>query len=185
MIVRRLAIAAAGAGLLGIAAIAPWERLAVRQDPRRFLEDARDRLRAAGSPRLPEAERREAFRRWIEDVVDLERAAAEVVGAPWETTAPERRQEAQARLAAFLAERYALAAPRIAVASLEIAAIDEDWPVGLRARVRASVAGRAPVEIEIRLRETARGWRVSDVVLEGVSVLRQTVREIGPPRPSA
>jgi len=184
MIVRRLAIAAAGAALLGLVAVAPWH-LFNRSDPRRFLEDAHDRLRAASSPRLPDVQRREAFRRWIAETVDLETAAAEVVGTAWETTPPERRRDAQARLGDFLADRYALAASRIAVTSLEIIAIDEDWPVGRRARARATSPGRAPIEIEIRLRETATGWRIADIVLEGISVLRQTVREIGTPRPAA
>jgi len=71
------------------------------------------------------------------------------------------------------------------VTPLEIVAIDEDWPVGLRARARAADPGRAPVGIEIRLRKTAAGWRIADVVLEGVSVLRQTAREIGMLRPAA
>jgi ABC-type transporter MlaC component len=185
MIVRRLAIAVAGAGLLALAAVAPWGRLLVRPDPRRFLEDARDRLRAAGSPRQGEAERRAAFRRWIEETIDLEAAAAEIVGAAWAQTPEARRREAQDVLAGFLADRYALAASRIAFTALDLVAIDEDWPVGLRARARASAAGRAPVEIEVRLRETSQGWRISDVLLDGVSVLRQTVREIGAPRPSA
>lgn len=123
MIARRLAIVAAGAALLGLIAVVPW-RLLNRSDPRRFLEDARDHLRAAGSPRLPDAQRRDAFRRWIAELVDLEAAAAEVVGAPWETTPPERRRDAQTRLGDFLADHYALAAPRIAVTPLEIIAID-------------------------------------------------------------
>jgi ABC-type transporter MlaC component len=185
MIVRRLAIAVAGAGLLALAAVASWSRLLVRPDPRRFLENARDRLRAAGSPRQGEAERRAAFRRWIEETIDLEAAAAEIVGAAWAQTPEPRRREAQDVLAGFLADRYALAASRIAFTALDLVAIDEDWPVGLRARARASAAGRAPVEIEVRLRETSQGWRISDVLLDGVSVLRQTVREIGAPRPSA
>jgi ABC-type transporter MlaC component len=183
MIVRRLAVAAAGAGLLALVAVVPWSRLFGRRDPRRFLDDAGRRLRAAGSPRLGEAERRIALRRWIEETIDLEAAAAEVVGPAWTETPEPRRREAQDVLAGFLADRYAFAAPRIASASLDLVAIDEDWPVGLRAHVRAATAGRLPVAIEVRLRETPRGWRISDVLIDGVSLLRQTVREIGAPRP--
>jgi ABC-type transporter MlaC component len=36
----------------------------------------------------------------------------------------------------------------------------------------------------VRLRETKRGWRISDILIDGVSLLRQTVREIGAPRPA-
>jgi len=116
--------------------------------------------------------------------VDLKIAAAERVGALWEMTLPERRRNAQTWLDDVLADRYALAVPRIALTPIEIVAIDEDWPIGLRARAQAAASGCAPVEIAIRLRKTAAGWQIADVILEGVSVLCQTMREIGAPRPT-
>jgi hypothetical protein len=125
MIVRHLAVAAAGAGLLALVAVAPWSRLFGRRDPRRFLDDARDRLRAASSPRQGEAERRIALRRWIEETIDLETAAAEVVGPAWTEIPETRRREAQAVLAGFLADRHAFAAPRVASAALDLVAIDD------------------------------------------------------------
>lgn len=148
--------AAAGAG-------GPTEALRTRVDQAlRVLGDAELRGR--------EEERRRRLRQLADEIFDWSEAARRALGRHWRDRTPAEQQEFVGLFADLIERTYR---SRIEQYSGERVAWDGEQVEGDQATVRTRVVtpqgSDAPVEY--RLHRTPGGWRVYDVVIEGVSLI--------------
>ena len=104
---------------------------------------------------------------------DTEQTARLVLGAHWRSATPAQRERFAAALYRTLLSTYAGAVAEWTSERLRILPLRGDLAAS-QATVRTEVArlGAAAVIVDYRLRRTAEGWKIFDVVVDGVSYVR-------------
>jgi phospholipid transport system substrate-binding protein len=104
---------------------------------------------------------------------DIEYAAHLVLGAHWRSATPEQRQQFAVALYQRLLRTYAGAVAGWTADRVTLLPLNSD-PAALQVTVRTRVrdSGGAMVPVDFRLRQTAEGWKIFDVIVDGVSYVR-------------
>jgi phospholipid transport system substrate-binding protein len=104
---------------------------------------------------------------------DAEYTARLVLGAHWRAATPEQRERFASALYWNLLRTYAGAVAEWTPDKLRILPLRAD-PAALQAVVRTEVArpGASVAAVDYRLHRTAKGWKVFDVIVDGVSYVR-------------
>jgi phospholipid transport system substrate-binding protein len=104
---------------------------------------------------------------------DIEYAARLVLGAHWRGATPNQRQQFAVALYQRLLRTYAGAVARWTADRVRLLPLSSD-PAALQVTVRTQVTNSsgAIVPVDFRLRQTAEGWKIFDVIVDGVSYVR-------------
>jgi phospholipid transport system substrate-binding protein len=104
---------------------------------------------------------------------DMEYAARLVLGAHWRSARPDQRQQFAVALYLRLLRTYAGAVAGWTADRVRLLPLSSD-PTALQVTVRTQVtnSGGANVPVDFRLRQTAEGWKIFDVIVDGVSYVR-------------
>ena len=147
-------------------------------DPQSVMADVATRLFAALDGNRAELRRNpDAVYPIVEQIVfprfDLEYATQLVLAQHWRTATPEQRQHFTAALSHALLRTYGNALVDATADRLKVLPFRGDpseSQVTVRTQVTRSSGGVIPVEY--RLHKTAQGWKAFDVVIEGISYVR-------------
>jgi phospholipid transport system substrate-binding protein len=104
---------------------------------------------------------------------DMEYAARLVLGPHWRSATADQRQQFAVALYQRLLRTYAGAVAKWTADRVKLLPLSSD-PAALDVTVRTQVtnSGGALVPVDFRLRQTAEGWKIFDVIVDGVSYVR-------------
>lgn len=104
---------------------------------------------------------------------DREYAARLVLGQHWRGATPDQRQQFAVALYQRLLRTYAGAVAEWTADRVKLLPLRSD-PAALQVTVHTQVTGSggAIVPVDFRLRQTAEGWKIFDVIVDGVSYVR-------------
>lgn len=103
---------------------------------------------------------------------DFTRMTALAVGLPWRTASAEQKQKLVAEFQNLLVRTYSSALSRVTDQKLEYKPLNlkpEDTRVIVSSLLKQS--GAAAITIDYRMAKLAEGWKVYDVVVDGVSLI--------------
>ena len=104
--------------------------------------------------------------------VDFEEAARLAVGRSWRQATPEQRERIVKEFRAMLVRTYAAAIDAYRGQTMEVLPVrmkPDDTDVTVRNRYLRP--GAPPVAIEYQMHKTPAGWKIYDIVAEGVSLV--------------
>ena len=155
------------------------------QPPAEFIAEAAGTLAAAVSARRPDLE---ADRRQREALVDelllprfdLETACRLILGEHWRAAGmPERRRFVEAFYRYLLAS-YGDALPGFGPETITVLPGQDAAPgTSTRVRTRLRMADGESFEVDFYQRSDERGWRIVDVIVEGISYIRTYRSDFG------
>jgi phospholipid transport system substrate-binding protein len=104
---------------------------------------------------------------------DMEYAARLVLGAHWRSATAQQREKFAVALYQRLLRTYAGAVAGWTADRVKLLPLNSD-PAALQVTVRTQVTNSdgAIVPVDFRLRQTAEGWKIFDVIVDGVSYVR-------------
>jgi phospholipid transport system substrate-binding protein len=104
---------------------------------------------------------------------DREYAARLVLGAHWRDATPEQRQQFAASLFRRLLRSYSAAVAEWSADRVKLLPLRSD-PTALQVTVRTQVTDsrESIVPVDFRMHQTADGWKIFDVIVDGVSYVR-------------
>jgi phospholipid transport system substrate-binding protein len=138
--------------------------------PDRFVEALADRvLTALADPAEPATQRLRRVDTLVAGSFDLDRIARIALGRYWRTAPEDQRREFVSLFKAYVLNSYGRRFNDYAQRRLRVAAAK---PAGEDVKVESYVeGGGTPIRLDWRLAWTDQGWRVLDVMVEGVSLL--------------
>ena len=104
--------------------------------------------------------------------IDFREAARLALGRSWARATPEQRRQVVAEFRAMLVRTYASAIDAYRGQTLQVLPVrmkPADTDVTVRNRYLRP--GATPVAIEYQMHKTAQGWKIYDIVVEGVSLV--------------
>ena len=140
-------------------------------DPVAFLQAFSDRAIAMlADDSLSKEQRAREFRSLLRSGFDMERIGRAVLGRYWRSATPQQRAEFLQLLEEFVVLFYADRLSDYSGETLRTgkARVRGDRDALVRSRVLSP--DRPAVAVDWRLRRTAEGWRIIDVMIEGVSM---------------
>jgi len=161
------------AALLGIALPAPAQVLGPEELVRRVTQEVLDAIKS--DAQLAAGDRQKMLKLAEDKVlphVDFEEATRLAVGRSWARATPEQRKQVVAEFRAMLVRTYASAIHAYRGQTLQVLPVrmkPADTDVTVRNRYLRP--GATPVTIEYQMRKTAQGWKIYDIVVEGVSLV--------------
>jgi len=161
------------AALLGIALPAPAQVLGPEELVRRVTQEVLDAIKS--DAQLAAGDRQKMLKLAEDKVlphVDFEEATRLAVGRSWARATPEQRKQVVAEFRAMLVRTYASAIDAYRGQTLQVLPVrmkPADTDVTVRNRYLRP--GATPVTIEYQMRKTAQGWKIYDIVVEGVSLV--------------
>lgn len=126
--------------------------------------------KALNDPKLGPAERRREFREILTRNFDLPVIGRVVVGRHWRDMNEAQRAEFQKLLSDYIVALYAGRLEEHAKGRLVVESADPVGDGDRLVRSRYEPASGPPAAVDWRLRQASGGWRVIDVVVEGVSL---------------
>jgi phospholipid transport system substrate-binding protein len=146
--------------------------------PREVMEDVSKRMFAAldGNRAAIRKDAKEVYR-LVDQILlprfDTEYAAELVLAQHWRTASPEQRKHFGRSLYGALLRTFSGALTDVTADRLKLLPYGGD-PAALQGIVRTQVtrSNGAAVLVDYRLRRTADGWKVFDVSIEGISLVR-------------
>lgn len=139
-----------------------------RAAPDQLVRDVTQRIVTLAE--APAGQREREIDRLLADSVDVERLARAVLGRHWRTADAAQRQRFVSLLAPYLRATYGSRLGEAAGYRLELG---EPRPISagdMMVPGKASRADGAPIAVDWRVAQTPEGWRILDVVVEGVSM---------------
>jgi len=140
---------------------------------RRVTQEVLDAIKS--DTELAAGDRRKVLRLAEEKVlphIDFEEAARLAVGRSWAQATPEQRAKIVAEFRAMLIRTYSSAIRAYSGQTLNVLPVrmkPDDNEVTVRNRYIRP--GAPPVTIEYQMRKTPAGWKIYDIVAEGVSLV--------------
>ena len=159
--------------LLGFVIHATAQNLGPEELVRRVTQEVLDAIR--GDADLAAGDRQKVLRLAEEKVlphIDFEEAARLAVGRSWAQATPEQRARIVTEFRAMLIRTYSSAIQAYSGQTLNVLPVrmqPDDTEVTVRNRYIRP--GAPPVSIEYQMRKTPAGWKIYDIVAEGVSLV--------------
>lgn len=168
MILRRTV--AAAALILVLAALGPIAPAAAAADPTAMINDLGNEALEVLGKNVPPGEREARFRQLFHQDFDVPGIARFVLGRYWRTATPAEQQEFVGLFSEYIALAYS---NRLAEYSGETLKV-----LGSRAEADGSLVqseivrpnGAPPAKVDWRLSRTDGGYKISDVIVEGISM---------------
>lgn len=174
-------IRAGGVTLLSLALAA----FATAQPPAEFIAEAAGVLAASVATRRVDLEADRRQREALVDelllpMFDLETACRLILGEHWRAArVPERRRFVEAFYRYLLAS-YGDALPRFRHETITVLPGQDAGPgTSTRVRTRLRMTDGESFEVDFYLRHDERGWRIVDVIVEGISYIRTYRSDFG------
>jgi phospholipid transport system substrate-binding protein len=159
--------------------------LASPEAPSEFIAETAGALATAVAARRVELDTDRLAREALIDELllpkfDLETACRLILGEHWRAAeVPERRRFVAAFYRHLLAS-YGDALPRFGPQTITVLAGQDDVPgTSTRVRTRLRMTDGKSFEVDFYLRRDQRGWRIVDVIAEGISYLRTYRSDFG------
>jgi phospholipid transport system substrate-binding protein len=168
-IIRHLACLGLGLAIIGGAFIAPAR--AAEPGPEKFLGAlAREAVAVLSDDGLDQAARTAAFRKLLRRGFDLPAVSRFVLGRYWRRASIMEREEFSQLFEDYVVATYGRRLGRLGGDVLRVSGQRADGRNGAIVHSRIS-AGQGPaIKVDWRLRHGAEGWRVVDIMVEGVSL---------------
>ena len=166
-VLRRIA-----AGLTIAIALAAAPAMETAANETTFIQSLADQAIAALSDQSISLEARESrFQRLLRDGFAMRKIGRYVVGRYWKAMNPDQQGEYQALFAAWILKSYSAQLGGYSGQKFEIYRTAKAGSKGLFVRTRIVRPGVAPLRCDWRVRKFKSGYKVVDVVIEGVSML--------------
>ncbi len=141
------------------------------EDAAQFVRGFGDQAIAMLSdPALSPADRERAFRRLLTDSFHLELIGRFVLGRHWRRASDEERDEFQRLFEDYVVASYARQLGNYAGEQLVIEGGHVQGDLGALVSSRITRPQGDPIQVEWRLRRAGEGWRIIDVMVEGISM---------------
>ena len=142
--------------------------LAATNDPASVVGDLGSRAIAAMRNGDTVADQQERFRQLFRQYFDVEACARFALGTYWRTATALQRQEFVGLYEDYVVVGYSTALRALGGASFDVLGIRSDKE-GVIVSSRVQMNGRAPIGVDWRLNPTNHGYKVSDVIVNGIS----------------
>jgi phospholipid transport system substrate-binding protein len=143
--------------------------LAVTNDPGRFVGDLGSRAIAVLQSGDTAAAKQEQFRQLFRQYFDVEACARSALGTYWRTATTLQRQEFVELYEDYVVASYSTALRALGGASFEVLG-SHSGSEGVIVSSRVQInGGGAPIRIDWRLNPTDHGYKVIDVIVNGIS----------------
>jgi phospholipid transport system substrate-binding protein len=157
--------------LLAVATIAASAQLRAADDAAGFISDLGQRTVQLLAAKAPENEREAKFRAIFEEGFDIPTISRFVLGGYWRTASEAQRQDFTALFETYVIRAYAVRFNDYGGEQLKVtAARTEDEDNSMVQSVIARPSGAPPIKVDWRVNRTAKGFKITDVVVEGVSM---------------
>ena len=157
--------------LLAVATIAASAQLRAADDAAGFISDLGQRTVQLLAAKAPEKEREAKFRAIFEEGFDIPMISRFVLGGYWRTVSDAQRQDFTALFETYVIRAYAVRFNDYGGEQLKVtAARTEDEDNSMVQSVIARPSGAPPIKVDWRVNRTAKGFKITDVVVEGVSM---------------
>jgi phospholipid transport system substrate-binding protein len=142
--------------------------LAATNDPASFVSDLASRALAPMPNADTTAARQERFRQLFRQYFDVEACARFALGTYWRTATTLQRQEFVELYEDYVVVSYSTALRALGGASFGVLGSQSDRE-GVIVSSRVQINGGAPIRIDWRLNPTNHGYKVTDVIVNGIS----------------
>ena len=142
--------------------------LAATNDPASFVSDLASRALAPMPNADTTAARQERFRQLFRQYFDVESCARFALGTYWRTATTLQRQEFVELYEDYVVVSYSTALRALRGASFEVLGSHSDRE-GVIVSSRVQINGGAPIRIDWRLNPINHGYKVTDVIVNGIS----------------
>ena len=157
--------------LLAVATIGAPAQLRAADDAAGFISDLGQRTVQLLAAKAPENERDAKFRAIFEEGFDIPMISRFVLGGYWRTVSEAQRQDFTALFETYVIRAYAVRFNDYGGQQLKVtAARTEDEDNSMVQSVIARPSGAPPIKVDWRVNRTAKGFKITDVVVEGVSM---------------
>ena len=165
--IRRLILLSAFALFFSIIGGTP-RALAATNDPASVVGDLGSRAIAAMRNADTVAAKQELFRQLFRQYFDVEACARFALGTFWRTATTLQRQEFVELYEDYVVVSYSTALRALGGASFGVLGSQSDRE-GVIVSSRVQIDGGAPIRIDWRLNPTNHGYKVTDVIVNGIS----------------
>jgi phospholipid transport system substrate-binding protein len=142
--------------------------LATTNDPASFVGDLGSRAITAMRNGDTVADQQERFRQLFRQYFDVEACARVALGTYWRTATALQRQEFVGLYEDYVVVGYSTAPRALSGASFDVLGSQSDRE-GVIVSSRVQMNGRAPITVDWRLNPTNHGYKVTDVIVNGIS----------------
>jgi phospholipid transport system substrate-binding protein len=156
-----------------LAVILPLAAAPVRaaDDSAGFIADLGQRTVKVLASKLSERERETQFRAIFDEGFDVSAIARFVLGQYWRSATDAQRQDFVALFEAYVVHAYAVRFNEYAGQQLQVIAARPEGDASSLVQSRiAQPSGAPPLKVDWRVGKTANGYKINDVVVEGVSM---------------
>jgi phospholipid transport system substrate-binding protein len=142
--------------------------LAATNDPASIVGDLGSRAITAIRNGDPAAANQTRFRELFRQYFDVEACARFALGTYWRTATAVQRQEFVELYEDYVIAGYSAALRALGGASFEVLGNRSDKE-GILVSSQVQIPGRAPIRVDWRLNSTNHGYKVTDVIVNGIS----------------
>ncbi len=157
--------------LLAVSAIAASAQVRAADDAAGFISDLGQRTVQILAGKASENEREAKFRAIFEEGFDILAISRFVLGGYWRTASEAQREDFITLFEAYVIRAYAVRFNDYGGEQLKVTvARAEDEDSSMVQSTIARPSGAPPIKVDWRVSKTARGFKITDVVVEGVSM---------------
>ena len=156
-----------------LAVILPFAAAPARatDDSAGFIADLGQRTIKVLSSKLSEREREAQFRAIFDEGFDVPAISRFVLGQYWRSATEAQRQDFVALFEAYVVHAYAVRFNEYGGQQLQVTASRPEGDASSLVQSRiAQPNGAPPLKVDWRVGKTAKGYKINDVVVEGVSM---------------
>ncbi len=156
-----------------LAVILPFAAAPARatDDSAGFIADLGQRTIKVLASKLSESEREAQFRAIFDEGFDVPAISRFVLGQYWRSATEAQRQDFVALFEAYVVHAYAVRFNEYAGQQLQVTASRPEGDASSLVQSRiAQPNGAPPLKVDWRVGKTAAGYKINDVVVEGVSM---------------
>ena len=171
---RRSSLAAIVSALAVGVSAAPFAALAsdIAQQARGFVEQSAARARAEAPAVKASGDARSRFAQLFSGTFDIDTLARNVMGSRWSGLSEAQRLEFRDAFGAYVIKAYADRFYTYAGQPMEVIGSESVASGAVAVRTIVRPEGGAAVPVEWQVAQVAAGMRVTDVVIDGVSLIR-------------
>jgi phospholipid transport system substrate-binding protein len=157
--------------LLAVAAFGAPAKLHAADDAAGFISDLGQRTVRILAAKSSEGEREAKFRAIFEEGFDIATISRFVLGGYWRTASEAQRQDFTTLFEAYVIRAYSVRFNDYGGEQLKVtAARAEDGESSMVQSVIARPSGAPPIKVDWRVNKTPKGFKITDVIVEGVSM---------------